>query len=113
MEYKKFKDCKKGDIIYCVEISNINCTLRKLRIVDFNTIYETKDTIWIEFANSHMPFELKKESSSWAGILFTTEEEAKKDILKQCSKKIKYFSELINNFVNILENIDNIEFEEE
>ena len=110
MEYKKFKECKKGDIIYDVEISNLNCRLSKVKIVDFNIIYETKDTIWIEFEDSPMSFELKKESSSWAGILFTTEEEAKKAILKQCSEKIKYFSELINNFVNILENIDNIEF---
>lgn len=112
MKYKKFKDCKKRDIIYCVEISNINCTLRKLKIVDFNTIYETKDNIWIEFNDSSMPFEVKKESSSWGDIIFTTEEEAKQAIQKQCSQKIKYLSELINSFANVLENIDNIEFKD-
>lgn len=113
MEYKKFKDCKKGDIIYCVEVSNINCRLYKLRIVDFNIIYETKDNIWIEFNDSPMPFEVKKESSSWGGMMFTTEEEAKQAIQKQCSQKIKYLSELINSFANVLENINNIEFKEE
>lgn len=112
-KYKKFKDCKKGDIIYCVEISNLSCTLRTLKIAQFNRIYETKDNIWIEFTYSPMPFELKKESSSWAGMMFTTKEEAKKAIQKQCSQKIKYFTELINGFANVLQNIDNIEFKEE
>ena len=110
MKYKNFKDCKEGDYVYIVEISNLSCQLKKSKIESFDTYLETKEKIYLIFDTSPMSFDMDKNSSSWHGMIFTTEEEAKKAIQTQCIEKIIYLNSLVENFANVLKNIDNLEF---
>lgn len=112
-KYKKFKDCKEGDYVYCVEISNISANFSKTKIRDITKTFSNKDnSLYLYFEFSPMSFDVFKNSSNWHKMIFTTEEEAIKETQNEIPKRIKNLSNLIEGFSDILENIDNIEFKE-
>ena len=109
-EYKKFKDCKVKDILYCIEISNIDCIFRQLEITSFDPWFDKTDKVYIHFDSSSLVYDMNKNDSSWGNIIFTTKEEALESAYRQIIQKIKYFTEMINQFSGVLDNLKDIEF---
>ena len=112
--YKKFKDLKVGDIVYIVEVSNIDVQLKTITIRDIDTeIYGCKENPWFYFGNSPLSYIVDSEKSNWCNMIFSNKSEALKSAKDQINKKIKYFGSQIILFSDYLENIDNIEFKKE
>lgn len=106
--YKKFKSIKEGDPLYCIEIFNDDYKFHKF-IVE-NIIEEDDDYLEMYVDKSVLSFDFKKNQSSWHKLIFTTREEAIKQIEREANLKIKYFEKNIKKFRKLIRNINDIEF---
>ena len=105
--YKKFKSIKEGDILYCIEINIDNYTFQKLIV---ENIIPDNDYLEVYVDKSPLSFDFKKNQSSWHKLIFTTREEALKQIERKSNENIKYFEKNIKKFRKLIRNINDIEF---
>ena len=108
--YKTFNEIQKGDILYGVEVSNIDIKFKQIKVIDIDDYFSTDSVIEIYIDDSPLMFSFSRNKSSWMKSIFTTKEEAIESAKHQINDKIKEFSEQIVYFSNKLSNIDDIEF---
>ena len=114
--YKKFKDVKEGNILYCVEVSNIDVQFKTTKVREIDTeFYGTKEDPWFYFDDSPISYTVNMNKSNWCNMIFTDKIEALQSAQKQITQKIKYFSTQTILFSNYLQDIqnNNIEFKNE
>lgn len=114
--YKNFKDIKVGDILYVVEISNVDVHFRIIKVREIDTeIHGTKEKPWFYFDDSPLSYTtIIPYKSNWCNLIFTDKIEALKSARKQIAQRLKYFGNQIILYSNYLEEIENnnIEFED-
>lgn len=108
--YKKFKDIKEGDNLYCIEINLNNYKFQKVKVREISEFYSNEDIIETYIDKSPVSFSFLKKESNWFNLIFTTKEEAIKSAIKQMKEKIKYFKDQSKKYEDAIKNINDIEF---
>ena len=108
--YKKFKDIKEGDTLYCVEINFSNYKFQQVKVREISEIYSDNKIIETYIDKSPLSFSFNRQTSNWHNLVFTTKEEAIKSAIKQLKEKIKYFKNQSKKYEDAIKNINDIEF---
>ncbi len=112
-KYKTFNEVKQGDILYEVEVSNIDVKFKQIEVRDIDDYFSNDSIIQTYINDSPLMFSFSRNKSSWMKSIFTTKEEAIESAKHQINEKIKAFSGQIVYFSNKLTNIDDIEFRQD
>jgi len=108
--YKTFNEIQKGDILYEVEISDIDVKFKQIKVKNIDDYFSTDDVIQTYIDESPLIFSFSRNKSSWMGTIFTTKEEAIESAKNQIVNKILEFTTKVDDLAIILGGIDDIEF---
>lgn len=106
MKYKKFNEIQLGDIIWCVEISNVDCHFNTYKVNEIAKNIGNPKLVEMHIDASPLWFSFIRNSSNWHNMIFTTKEEAISTVKKQLLKEIKNHLNIINKFSEILSNVN-------